>query len=448
MKQFLFFFAVITSALLSAQTHTFTSDGGTTDWHTAANWSANTVPSNSSTVLIPDGFEVNIASPALAQSLTLSGSGTLIVAANILVSETLSIEAVAVLNYEQGNLSVGTLENNGTIRLLTNQQKEIVDTMINNHSRIDFIDSNNIDLSGTVTINNLSDGVMDILANGGLSRQNGAITTLINDGIIKKYTENGDFGNFYMILDVINNNILEVVEDSQLLFLSPQASLHNTSTGILTGTGVFDITSSFLNEGTVSPGGDEIGELSFINTFNLNGGKLRIDILDENNFDTLNIVGSPNLNGDFEVVSSYLPPDYFTVDVLNAQFTIGTCNFPEQTVAQDNSGTVLTYDVICETNKVSLELIDGFIFSVEENNFNDFTISPNPIKQEGLIALDLGLLSSPQLALFDTSGKKVKTIDLILETTFFNRGTLADGIYFAQLLSEGKVITTEKLILK
>jgi len=449
MRYFLFLLVLLTTHLVTAQTHTFTASGGTTDWHTATNWSANTVPTTTSIVEIPDGFEVDISTSAVSQSITLSGSGTLNVAANLSVSEILSIEAVAVFNYEQGDLSAGTLDNFGTIRLLTNQQKEIVNTVINNHSRMDFIDSNNIDLSGTVVINNLENGVMDILANGGLSRQNGATTTLINDGFIKKYTENGDFGNFYMILDVINNNMLEVVEDNQLLFLSPQASLHNTSTGVLTGTGVFDITSSFINEGTVSPGGDEIGELTFINTFNLDGGILDIDIEDVNSFDKISVLGSAimtgNINLDIQQDNLEFEEE---VAILSSNFTINDCNFPEDVIIEYGCCDIYTYSFLCEPNDLKVKLTGILFIGVVEFDKLKFSITPNPISEQGKISLDLGVVESPTLEVFDLSGKKVKTISITSASTIFNRGTLADGMYFAQLISEGKVITTEKLILK
>ncbi len=448
MKKIYFIIILLSTASIFAQSHTFTGNGGSIDWHTATNWSANTVPSNTSTVLIPDGFVVNIDALATAQTLSLTGSGTLTLEANLSVSETLNIDTIAVLNYELGTLSAGTIENNGTIRFLEPGLKTIANTVINNNNRIDFISSNNINLSGITTINNASEGVLDILANGSLTQTDGALATLINNGIVRKFTENNELGFFNLILDVVNNGTLDVLEDSQFLFLSPSLSFHNTPSGILSGTGTFDITSPFLNEGTISPGGNAIGTLSFINTFSLDGGIIEIDIIDEENFDTIAVAGDLDLNGDILVNSIFIPAVFFTIDIITSQLTIDTCNFPEQTVADDNSGTIITYNILCEPNKVSLELVDGFIFSVNENFALHFSIAPNPLDQETVISLDLGTLESPQLVVYNVLGKKVKTIALTTETTTFSRDALASGMYFAQLVSNGKIITTEKIILK
>ncbi len=433
---------------LIAQTHTFTGVGGSTSWHTAANWSANSVPTNASDVLIPDGFEVDVTSSAAAQTLSLTGSGTLNLKANISVTETFGIESVALLNYEKGNLSASTLNNNGTIRFLSNQIKTLTTIVLNNNSQMEFVDSNTINLSGTVVINNMSGGVMDILANGALSRQNGAVATLINDGIIRKYTENGDFGNFYMILDVVNNNILDVKEDNQLLFLSPQASLHNTSTGILSGTGVFDITSSFINQGTVSPGGDEVGTLTFINTFILEDGTLLLDIEGPDNHDKIDAFSTGALSGLIAVQSLENSDLEDVFSIITTGFFIESCSFPSEFDYDDGTGLLATFGVQCDDVELAIKLNSLKLIGFDEYKDLNFSITPNPINQEATIVINVSLLQSTQLNIYSISGEKVRTVSIDSENTTFNRDSLADGMYFAQLVSEGKVIATEKMIIK
>jgi hypothetical protein len=448
LKIFVILCSVFVASPLFAQTHTFNGTGGTTDWHTASNWSASTVPSNVSTVLIPDGFEVNINATATSETLTLSGSGTLILAATLSVSEIFSIENVAVFSFEDGDLSAGTIENNGTMRFANSEFKTIANTVINNHSQMNFMNSNIVNLSGTVTINNGIEGTMDILANGGLTQENDATATLINDGVVRKYTENGDFGSFYMILDVVNNHIIEIAEDSQYLFLTPSVSFHNTSTGILTGTGVFDITSPFLNEGTVSPGGDEIGELRFINTFNLDGGVLEIDIASPTEFDTIVVTGSPDMEGSILLDVSYFPEDFNMSTILTSQFSIANCTFPSQIKYDTGDATFFVYEIICNENTLILDLVEVYFIGVTAYNDLNFSITPNPMNQEALITLETSQVNTPQLVMYSMAGKKVKTVSLDSDTTVFNRDTLADGLYFVQLVSEGKIISTEKIILQ
>jgi hypothetical protein len=448
LKLFFILFALLVTTPTLAQSHIFTGDGGTTDWHTTLNWNANSVPSNTSTVLIPDGFEVNINATATSQALTLSGSGTLTLEATLSVSEIFSIENVAVFSFENGDLSAGTIENNGTMRFSNPEFKTIANTIINNHSQMNFINSNIVNLSGTVTINNDIEGTMDILANGGLTQENGAAATLINDGVVRKYTEDGDFGSFYMILDVVNNHIIEIAEDSQYLFLTPNVSFHNTSTGILAGTGVFDITSPFLNEGTVSPGGDAIGELRFINTFNLNGGVLEIDIESPTAFDTIVVTGSPDMEGSILLDVSYFPEDFNMSTILTSQFSITNCTFPSQIKYDTDDASFFVYEVVCNENALILDLVEIYFIRVDAYNDLSFSMTPNPINQEALITLNISQVNAPQLVIYSMAGKKVKTVLLDSNTTIFKRDSLADGVYFVQLVSEGKVISTEKIILQ
>jgi hypothetical protein len=326
--------------------------------------------------------------------------------------------------------------------------KTIANTIINNHSQMNFINSNIVNLSGTVTINNDIEGTMDILANGGLTQENGAAATLINDGVVRKYTENGAFGSFYMILDVVNNHIIEIAEDSQYLFLTPNVSFHNTSTGILAGTGVFDITSPFLNEGTVSPGGDAIGELRFINTFNLNGGVLEIDIESPTAFDTIVVTGSPDMEGSILLDVSYFPEDFNMSTILTSQFSITNCTFPSQIKYDTDDASFFVYEVVCNENALILDLVEIYFISVDAYNDLSFSMTPNPINQEALITLNISQVNAPQLVIYSMAGKKVKTVLLDSNTTIFKRDSLADGVYFVQLVSEGKVISTEKIILQ
>ncbi|EDM45116.1 CHU large protein; uncharacterized [unidentified eubacterium SCB49] len=449
MRLFYLLFAFLVSTGLFSQTHIFTSNGGTTDWHTAANWSANTVPNNASTVLIPDGFEVDITASATANSISLTGSGTLVLASDLSVSEILNIGAIAVLNFEDGNLAANTIENNGTIRFVNPEYKTISNTVINNYSRMNFIDSNTINLAGIVTINNQDTGVIDILANGSLSQENNGTATLINNGVVQKYAQAGDFGSFYMILNVVNNNSIDIAQDSQFLFLTPQVTFHNTSTGTLSGTGTFDITSPFLNEGAISPGGDfEVGNLNFTNTFNLNGGVLKIDINSPTEYDTIQVTGAADMDGSISLNIDYYPEDFTTFPILTSLFTIENCSFPSQITFNTGYQEFYVFDILCNENSLELDLTEIYYIGVEEHKNLNFTISPNPIAQEATVTLNQNQLKEPQLVLYNMLGSKVKNIPLEADHTIFNPDNLQSGMYFAQLISEGKTIRTEKIIIK
>jgi len=60
-KLHLFLFFIFIFSIGIAQTHVWTGNGGDNNWFTTANWDVNTVPDNSSEVLIDGAFSVVIA---------------------------------------------------------------------------------------------------------------------------------------------------------------------------------------------------------------------------------------------------------------------------------------------------------------------------------------------------------------------------------------------------
>ncbi len=108
MKKILLLLSVILIAkLMNAQTW----DGSaSTDWNTAANWSTNTVPINTSSITIPGGVPNN---PALPSNITLAG---------------LTMNTAGVLNFNGFALTTGNLNlNNATL----NNSSGVTDIVIN-----------------------------------------------------------------------------------------------------------------------------------------------------------------------------------------------------------------------------------------------------------------------------------------------------------------------------
>ncbi|MGJ8664886.1 MAG: hypothetical protein ACSHW7_00840 [Patiriisocius sp.] len=145
-------FAIVFSTY--GQTHTWIQNNGNTNWSIASNWSANSVPNSTSDVLIPDGYEVDITTPSSANRIFLQGSAQLTVSNNLTLQEGMDIDIVAQLNYSDGTITGGIIENEGVIRFENPQPKLISNVVINNYNLMYFADSNIVNIGNGSIINN------------------------------------------------------------------------------------------------------------------------------------------------------------------------------------------------------------------------------------------------------------------------------------------------------
>ncbi len=140
------------------------------------------MPNSTSDVLIPDGYEVDITTPSIANRILLQGSAQLTVSNNLTLQEGMDIDIVAQLNYSDGTITGGIIENEGVIRFENPQPKLISNVVINNYNLMYFADSNIVNIGNGSIINNTETGMMEMLANGGLTRQGTTDATLNNFG--------------------------------------------------------------------------------------------------------------------------------------------------------------------------------------------------------------------------------------------------------------------------
>ena len=82
-----------------------------------------------------------------------------------------------------------------------------------------------------------------------------------------------------------------------------------------------------------------------------------------------------------------------------------------------------------------------------------FVVSPNPFNPSTVISYDLK--SSGKLAIYDINGHLVKDLGTISgksskvwNATNVNSNKVSTGVYFARLLTEGKVINTRMILTK
>lgn len=249
---------------------------------------------------------------------------------------------------------------------------------------------------------------------------------------------------------VENNGRIRIVENASIEF-NTDATLNIAPTGILEGNGTLDISGIFNNQGTISPGGEfEIGALFMNTSFSIDNGVLLLDIIDATTHDLIEIIGGVEINGAIELNSESIPDDeFFTVTVVTASQGVHLCDLPAVVTADNDGGIIMSYNVLCEPNSVSLELFDAFIFSVDEEELlNSFSIIPNPSTGATNFTLDPNFLVSEntKISITNLQGQEVAAIVNVRETNNFEKSTLQSGIYFVSLIINSKKIGTKKLV--
>jgi hypothetical protein len=82
-----------------------------------------------------------------------------------------------------------------------------------------------------------------------------------------------------------------------------------------------------------------------------------------------------------------------------------------------------------------------------ENEYAAMAISPNPFTTTTVITADREL-NNAQLLVYNPLGQLVRQVKNIHENELvFSRDNLESGIYFLQLIEEGKLVASRKLII-
>ena len=433
-----------------SQTHIWIGNAGNTNWHDIMNWDVNSLPTASSDVTIPENFNVSISqASASVNSISINANSIITVEDNLTISQDIFIKTGAHLTFKKGVMSGGIIENDGTLQFETFDSKDLSNITINNRSDILITNSNVIRFFNTTTINNSVTGAIIIDSNGGIIEQTASIATINNSGLIKKVPSDTG-GAFYMIYDMNNAGIIDIGENQTFLFLTPGQGFYNLENGIMQGNGAFDITSNFINNGIVSPAGDDtIGSLEIVNNFSLSAtAKLVIDINGTNpeDYDFISVFGSPDLNGSIDLKLNFEAAvgDEFTI--LNAILGISTCDFPQQITTTYNSFEY-TFNVICNSNTIVLQ-VASVTLSLEnyQDPFIDFYVVPNPVVKGSLFKFPDNLINTnTSISIYNYLGQEVQHINPT-NRTVLNSINFASGLYFAQLKRNQTVLATTKFI--
>lgn len=83
---------------------------------------------------------------------------------------------------------------------------------------------------------------------------------------------------------------------------------------------------------------------------------------------------------------------------------------------------------------------------IEGHNHNDLNLSPNPFTTQTRIDLNTDYKNAT-LKVLDVLGKELKSINFTGKQVILDREELNNGIYFIQIISEDKLIGTDKMII-
>ena len=444
-----------TAPYLMAQTHTWTGNGGDTNWFIPNNWNAGTVPDNTSDVFIPDGFVVEITNAsANANTIELEGSAELIVDNNINIQTALNISLLSRFTVLSGVLSGGaTIENDGTIFITGIMGKTLLGSTVNNNNKIIIENSGFWRLNSSPIINNAENATFEIIGRAGLVQDDGH-PIFNNHGLVKKSFDGIDSSFSYMIIEMNNNGVIDMDLGESFLFLSPMAILNNSENGILKGYGDYDITGPFSNLGIIYPGDINVpGTIIMANNFSLHPeATIEFDIAgpDAGSYDVLRVVGFPDIEGNIEINLSYAPEIGDEYTIITA-LELTSCELPTFVSGTFNSN-VYNFAVFCNTNNVTLRMVEVLGVNDLTATTQSFFAQPNPIASTAHFVFgDLFGNEHPNatIKIYNYLGQHVRTMAGVSEeNNFFERKELASGLYFAQLTEGNNVLATTKLLLK
>ena len=254
------------TSTIQAQTHIWTGNGGDSDWFNNVNWDTGTIPSETSDVLIPEGFITEISNDnAIVSTLVINDNSTLLIENNLTIIQSVLISEGATINFKSGTIQ-GDIVNNGLLLIESFEEKYFENNSITNYGLLNVVDSGTIRFNNIVNVFNAAQASIIIESPGGFLEQTG-VATFNNEGLIQM-PSNEMSRAYYMIFDMNNSGVIDVGENQIFLFLVSSQNLNNISTGRLEGKGTLDITSNFTNSGTFSPAGiNSIGTLDVVNNF-------------------------------------------------------------------------------------------------------------------------------------------------------------------------------------
>jgi hypothetical protein len=349
-----------------------------------------------------------------------------------------------ILDYVDAIKGAGTLVNIGKMTFSGDANKFITEnTTLRNEGVINNEGTGNTYLSNGTLIN-AANGIIDLqTAGGGILKGSGDIYNFNNSGVVKRSTA---AGKVTISVATTNSGIIDV-QTGELEF-SGSLGFHNTTDGVVMGTGTLILPSSapaFTNDGIFSAGGSP-GILTVVRDFNsAPTSKLQIEIFGKNQgteYDLLTIQGNAIMNGTIEVGLNYAADvnDEFVILTANS---INSCNLPASVTAHYNNHNY-TFDVMCNPDNVTLK-VSSIILGTEENPLSNLSLYPNPTN--GNFAIDLGKeYPDVTIQIYNLLGQVISAEKYASARIIENQIDNSPGIYFVKVNTATGESTTLQMI--
>ena len=196
-----------------------------------------------------------------------------------------------------------------------------------------------------------------------------------------------------------------------------------TNNGTLSGSGSFQLPSSHIEVGELSPGSSPgiltiIGDLTTAPeaTFNI-----EIDgTTAGTEYDQIIVTNEAILDGTINVTLGYLPANDASFEIVTAS-NLSSCNFPAQVTGNYNN-TDYTFDVVCQNNTLYL---NGPGVALSDTNFevNQIKVYPNPTNNK--LFINTNSIKNGQWKLYSQLGQLIKQGKITQEKTeIYLHGTL------------------------
>lgn len=233
MKKTLFFLILFVACgwFLQAQTNTFTA-AIDNNWNNGLNWSLNILPTAAHDVVVPTGRTLNAYNVAQVRSIQVQAGATMTLAADLTFTQPSAIAATAIVNWNGGALSGGSiLTNLGTINFGAGGKSLVGATTLTNSGTINIQSDWSLSINDGV-LNNLPSGIIDFQVTANIVKNDGTGSHLLNNaGLIKKSTGTGDAG---ITADLVNTGTI-LIQSGYFTLQNPNIKLdggvYNISAG-------------------------------------------------------------------------------------------------------------------------------------------------------------------------------------------------------------------------
>lgn len=362
-----------------------------------------------------ENFAFNAEGEIILNNVTFQGDGTLHLFTDIIIPES------SIVTFDES-----VCYNRNLIK--TSSQSEII--LKNNGELINGAWSNMIINGGSITSLNNEQfknwGIITIAEN----------STLNINGVYFKNSKTLDLQTGNLIMD--NDSFFEGYYNE---IIDPYGVLIDIHYSEILGSGFIKYPTNSPqnneNNGFLKPGPD-INTINTENYAQTEIGYLQIDIESLTNFDKIINTGTTYFEGNIEVLLSFSPNIGDEFIIYQSDTPLTNCQ-PVSTTSAVYNNFNYVFDVICNSDHITLKLSEILSNDNFELSNNSFYCYPNPVSSVTTFNISPELLTSENnsILIYNFLGQKVRELEIKNNSSLdFEKGNLPSGIYFAKLKSD------------